>query len=120
MAGDLTFQMTGSGPGNQALDAYLGDVEVTHVRFFVKGDSSRVEVVQVTTEPDYQRRGYGTAALRHLDEAFPEHHLLMSPDEQNSDEGKRLIASARREGVRLHPFGCHWVEGGCTCGLDNA
>lgn len=98
------------------IHAFIAGFEVARASYKECGDPDRRELVEVeTTGP--RRRGYGSAVLRHLAEMHPQMPLVNSPDEVNSELGRRLVASVRRKGVRIHDFGCFRNGLGCVCPL---
>jgi len=96
----------------------IDGVEVTRASFKECHDPFRRELIQVDTPPEYQRKGYATALLRHLADTEPHGPLVDSPEKMNTNEGVATIEAARRNGIMIHEFGCHRNGRGCNCLLS--
>lgn len=110
------YELGGTGP-DQYLNVMVDGNQVCVVRFNANADDGRLELTQVDTPPEYQRRGHATYAIRYLASEFPDLPLINSPDFWNSDEGRDLLASLRRKGVAIHDYGCYREGHVCRCDL---
>lgn len=102
--------------GRETLNAWVAEVVVSSVTFKRDAESNRLELIQVDT-PDYRRRGHARQVMQHLGSEFPTWHIINSPDAQNSEMGDGFVASLRREGLRIHDFGCYRYGYDCRCSL---
>lgn len=105
--------------GRGCLNVRLHDVQVSSVTYRQDSDSGRLELVQVDTPPEFQRRGHARHALRHLVVAFPKMKIINSPSLQNSNVGTHLVEALRAEGIPIHEFGCFRDGHACRCALED-
>lgn len=112
-----TYELGGTGR-EQYLEVTVGGTQVCLVRFNANADDGRLELTQVdTTRPEHKRQGHATSALKHLAARFPDLAIINSPDYWNTDDGRALVASLRRQGVAIHDYGCYRDGYACRCEL---
>lgn len=113
---DRNYELGGEGR-DKYLNVKVDGVQVSVVRFNVDADAGRLELVEVDTQPEHQCKGHASSAIKYLVSEFPDLAIINSPDFQNTDDGRDLVASLRRRGVAIHDYGCYRGGHACRCEL---
>lgn len=114
-----TYTLSGT-DRDKHLSVTVAGVQVSAVRFNVDGDedTQRLELVQVDTPAEHQRKRHASHALWYLATTFPDLALINSPSYWNTTKGDGLVTHLRAQGIRIHDYGCYRSGHQCRCGLS--